>query len=144
MSRVCVNAASPVPTACAWKPVTRHRRRTVGVPGRAVDVWGGVLRECTLRNFHRQSHGSVCNRRSSVAVVVGARPRITRRRVSFPHVPPLHPSTANVADNNKNNASPRQNSAVSQSCARASCPPSVNAEIVIPIIFQQPSVIDTI
>jgi len=31
----CVNAALPVPTACSWKPVTRHRR-TVGVPGRAV------------------------------------------------------------------------------------------------------------
>jgi len=38
---MCVNAACTVPTACAWKPVTRHHRhRAIGVPDWRC-VWGG-------------------------------------------------------------------------------------------------------
>jgi len=98
--RVRVNAALPVPTACSWKPVTRHRRHRWGArPGGGCGE--GVLRECTLRNFLASRTGPfvtvVCQ--SSVAVV-GARLRITP---FFFFYFPSPVRTANVADNSENN-----------------------------------------
>lgn len=69
-----------------------------------------------VTKFSRQSHGSVCNRRLSVA---RRRRRRRRWRASSYHAVFFFPPPSNVADNSKINASPRQNSAVSTvSCAR--------------------------
>lgn len=106
---------------CERRLVGSHRVRVetgYSPPPRHWGAWPGgtcgegVLRECTLRNFlrRRQSHGSVCNRRSSVAL----RRRRRRWRASSYHSAAflsLSPPTCetNVSDNN-NNAISQQNS----------------------------------
>jgi len=50
---MCVNAACPVPTACAWKPVTcHHRHRVVGVPGLTVHVGKGSSENVRYEIFY--------------------------------------------------------------------------------------------
>lgn len=91
---MCVNAACPVPTACAWKPVTRHHRhRAIGVLGPAVRVGRGYSGNVRYEIFYSDASRTgpfatvVCQSHSPSPSSL-ARVLVSLLRVSFPYPSP--------------------------------------------------------
>lgn len=101
-SMMCVNAAWPVPTACAWKPVTRHHHhRAIGVPGLSVRVGRGSSGNVRYEIFYSDASrtgpfATVVRQSHSPSPSSLARVLVSHRRVSFPYPSPLK---TNVSDN---------------------------------------------